>query len=162
VWVTRSEKPLVILLIVTVIFFMTLVPSAHAQSITLTPSSGPPGTTVTINGSGFNGFDATCMITSVPSGLISSIPAPRMILTSIGVIYSGSFVVASGATGTYTVTVQGNKGDSASGSFTVSGPVGGVVMPANRFALVAPWLVVIGLVGCIGLVGVVVKKHRSR
>jgi hypothetical protein len=40
-------------------------------------------------------------------------------------------------------------------------PVGGVVMPANTFALVAPWLAVIGLVGCIGVVGVVVKRHRA-
>jgi hypothetical protein len=42
----------------------------------------------------------------------------------------------------------------------VSGPVGGVVIPANTLALVAPWLAVIGLVGCIGTVVVVAKKRR--
>jgi hypothetical protein len=40
-------------------------------------------------------------------------------------------------------------------------PVGGVVTPANTLALVAPWLAVIGLVGCIGTVAVVVKKRRA-
>jgi hypothetical protein len=37
--------------------------------------------------------------------------------------------------------------------------VGGVVMPANNFSIVAPWLIMIGLVGCIGTV-VVAKKRR--
>jgi len=41
-----------------------------------------------------------------------------------------------------------------------SAPVGGVVMPTNTFALVSPWLAVIGLVGCIGTVVVVAKKRR--
>ena len=38
--------------------------------------------------------------------------------------------------------------------------VGGVVMPLNTFAVLAPWLAVIGLVGCIGVV-VVAKKRRQ-
>jgi hypothetical protein len=38
--------------------------------------------------------------------------------------------------------------------------VGGVVIPANTLALVAPWLAVIGLVGCIGTAVVVRKKRR--
>jgi hypothetical protein len=40
-------------------------------------------------------------------------------------------------------------------------PVGGVVMPANNLAIAAPWLAVIGLVGCIGTVVVVAKKRRQ-
>jgi hypothetical protein len=39
-------------------------------------------------------------------------------------------------------------------------PVGGVMMPANLLALVAPWVAVIGLVGCIGVVLMVVKRRR--
>jgi len=39
--------------------------------------------------------------------------------------------------------------------------VGGVVLPANTFALVAPWLAVIGLVGCIGIAAMIVKRRRS-
>ena len=42
---------------------------------------------------------------------------------------------------------------------TASIPVGGVVMPANKFAIAAPWLAIIGLVGCIGTVVVVAKKR---
>ena len=38
-------------------------------------------------------------------------------------------------------------------------PVGGVVVPANTFAILAPWLAVIGLVGCIGTIAVVAKKR---
>ena len=40
-------------------------------------------------------------------------------------------------------------------------PVGGVVIPANNLAIAAPWLAVIGLVGCIGTVAVVAKKRRE-
>lgn len=40
-------------------------------------------------------------------------------------------------------------------------PVGGVVIPVNVFAVLAPWLAVIGLVGCIGTVVVVAKKRRQ-
>lgn len=39
--------------------------------------------------------------------------------------------------------------------------VGGVVTPTNMFAIVAPWLAVIGLLGCIATVAVVVKKRRQ-
>jgi len=39
--------------------------------------------------------------------------------------------------------------------------VGGIVIPVRTFAVLAPWLAVIGLVGCIGTVVVVAKKRRS-
>jgi hypothetical protein len=48
--------------------------------------------------------------------------------------------------------------------FTFSTPtaaVGGVVIPVNKFAVLAPWLALIGLVGCIGTVFVVAKKRRQ-
>jgi len=41
------------------------------------------------------------------------------------------------------------------------GAVGGIVIPVNTFAVLAPWLAVIGLVGCIGTVVVVAKKRRQ-
>jgi hypothetical protein len=34
-------------------------------------------------------------------------------------------------------------------------------MPANTFTVFAPWLAVIGAVGCIGTVVVVAKRRRS-
>ena len=39
-------------------------------------------------------------------------------------------------------------------------PVGGFVESVNTFALLSPWVAVIGLVGCIGTVAVVAKKRR--
>lgn len=39
-------------------------------------------------------------------------------------------------------------------------PVGGVLMPANTFTVFAPWLAVIGAVGCIGTLFVIAKKRR--
>jgi hypothetical protein len=41
----------------------------------------------------------------------------------------------------------------------ISPAVGGVVMPANTLAILAPWLAVIGVVGCLGTVAAVVKKR---
>ena len=38
--------------------------------------------------------------------------------------------------------------------------VGGCVQPVNTFALLSPWLAVIGLIGCIGTVAVVAKNRH--
>ena len=69
--------------------------------------------------------------------------------------------------GRYTVTVtlpDEGSGPSASGIFDVAGPccpaVGGCVQPVNTFALLSPWLAVIGLVG-VATVAVVTKKRQS-
>jgi hypothetical protein len=39
--------------------------------------------------------------------------------------------------------------------------VGGCVQPVNTFALLSPWLAVIGLVGCVGTAALVVRKRRA-
>jgi hypothetical protein len=59
------------------------------------------------------------------------------------------------------VTVHFAEGDEALCTFTNSPAeaVGGVVIPANTFALVTPWLAVIGLVGCIST-AVVIRRKR--
>jgi hypothetical protein len=43
----------------------------------------------------------------------------------------------------------------------IGAPVGGVVMPANTLAITAPWLAIIGLVGCIGTVVAVAKSWKK-
>jgi hypothetical protein len=58
-----------------------------------------------------------------------------------------------------TITIIQEGTPSRTVTFCPSSPVGGVVMPAN-FAIVAPWLAVIGLAACIGTVVVVAKKHQ--
>lgn len=40
-------------------------------------------------------------------------------------------------------------------------PVGGVVEPVHKLVVLRPWLAIIGLVGCLGAVVVVVRKHQS-
>jgi hypothetical protein len=40
-------------------------------------------------------------------------------------------------------------------------PVGGIVVPVDTIAVLAPWMAVIGLVGCISTVVVVAKKRRA-
>jgi hypothetical protein len=97
-------------------------------AITLNPSSGHPGTTVSILGSGFSTTDTSCTISSSPSGLISN-----PICAAAGGNVAGTFTVASGATGAYTVIVTGTGLDAAYAPFnratptlTLS-PVSGVV-----------------------------------
>jgi len=41
----------------------------------------------------------------------------------------------------------------------VGPPVGGFLEPINKLAVFAPWLAVIGLVGCIGTIAVIAKKR---
>jgi hypothetical protein len=45
---------------------------------------------------------------------------------------------------------------------TASAAVGGVVIPVNMFAVLAPWLAVIGVVGCIVTVAIVARKRQLR
>jgi hypothetical protein len=77
----------------------------------------------------------------IPGGVIITIPNPELCDTNPG----GDRICFVLITCTFTNSPQ---------------PVGGVVIPADKLAIVAPWLAVIGLVGCIGVVGVVLKKHR--
>ena len=78
--------------------------------------------------------------------------------------YSVTFSTSSLAVGTHCVT--DDYGDSPA-ILTVTAapspapaPVGGVLMPANMLALIAPWVAVIGLVSCIGTAVVVAKKRE--
>jgi len=85
-------------------------------SITLTPSSGPAGLVVTVNGNNFATGDAgACTIT--PAVVAT---APACTVTASGTLTASSFTVGSVATGTYTITVTGITGDFVQASFTVS------------------------------------------
>ena len=78
-------------------------------------------------------------------------------------------------TGTNTISIRAiNYGNSGSAYTNPAGlifkavitynpdcpAVGGVVIPTNALALPAPWLAVIGLIGCVGTVVVITKKRR--
>lgn len=45
--------------------------------------------------------------------------------------------------------------------FSTTGPVGGFMEPVNKVAVLAPWLGVIGVVGCISAVVVIAKKRKK-
>ena len=85
-------------------------------TLTLSQTSGVTGTVVT--GSGGNYLGTSCMLTALPSNLFTS-QACAIVAGSL----TASFTVASGASGGYTVWAQTNAGigDSASGTFTVTG-----------------------------------------
>ena len=127
----------------------------------MTPSCGGPGTRVAFSGSG---FDAAITFCAVDSLLISF--GPYCEETGDGTVW-GYFTVRDGVSGKYTVTVEGyidveTPGGVASVEYNTDCPaVGGVVEPANMFALLSPWLAVVGLVSCIGTVVVVAKKRQS-
>jgi hypothetical protein len=175
--VAHSAKLLAVVLAVTMISFLTT--TAHADftgpSIALWPTSGPPGTTVAITGSGFD-QDFACDISSSPGGLISS---PTC---TIGDGYvSASFIVGNVPDGLYIVTVTGYSlgyalgglaiqaiqqvdPNQASAPFTVTEPVGGHVEPVNKLSIIAPYLAL--LLGMVGAIAIVVvrpwKKPESR
>jgi hypothetical protein len=85
--------------------------------------------------------------------------------TNFGAVTIGRFV----NDGTFTNRCHGTVNmtpTAGTGTFTTDPTcpleaVGGVVTTANTLALVAPWLTVIGLVGCISTAVVVAKKRRS-
>jgi hypothetical protein len=101
----------------------------------------------------------TIVISSQPSGLIGT--------QACSTLLHCSFVVSQHAScGHYEVIITitfGQNQAQISLPFDVPSnccPVGGCVEPVNTFAVLSPWLAVIGLVGCVGIVAMA-KKRRS-
>ena len=148
--------------------------------LTFTPPAACPGERVTFAMPGFITFTTGTVTDVVGGGISVAAMSPldgTFVLSSdpVGLVSSPecslekgecTFVVSESARcGRYTVTFteEDNFGLSVSGIFDVAGPccaVGGCVQPVNTFALLSPWLAVIGLVGCIGTVVVAAKKRR--
>ena len=91
-------------------------------TITLTPQSGPDGTSVAVSGSGFNPQDASCEIQAVladgsPAQVVGS---PSCTTDGQGDV-TGSFTVASNnQPGSYDIVVAGDQGDYGYAPFTVT------------------------------------------
>jgi hypothetical protein len=139
----------------------------------LTPTEACPGATISVVAL----FDGTSpggpVFTSDPAGIdfdpALGLPTQPHFCDPYGSSeLDCAFVLKSASCGHYTVTLTATTSagpESLDAEFDVAGPccpaVGGCVQPVNNFALLSPWLAVIGLVGCIGTVAVVAKKRRQ-
>lgn len=86
-------------------------------AITMSPTTGPRATTVSVNGS-LGGSDTTCSITGTVVGTVSCV-----ISGSTGGNFTGSFVVANVVPGPYTVRVTGSPSAIfVEATFIVTGP----------------------------------------
>jgi len=107
--------------VVTIYYYQPLTPVQGAPTIGLSPSSGPPGTVVTVSGIGFSSSDNGCVITGT-GGIIGSSMICAMSGGS-GTLGVSTFKVGNVAPGIYTVTVTGSPmSDSGQTTFTVTAP----------------------------------------
>jgi len=163
-------KTISLALLIVLVMLVCVSPVLAGPSLPLAfdPPAACPGTTVTVTfptpdivGGGISvaavsPLNSKPIWTSSPAGLITN---PECDL----VTGTCTFVVSESATCglSYGVTLTLGVFYSYSGQFDVTCcPVGGCVQPVNAFALLSPWLAVIGLVGCIGAVVVVAKKRH--
>ncbi len=84
------------------------------SAITLSPSSGLPGTSVTVTGSGFASSDTSVALTLGSNNVTPSSGCP---VSNGG--FSCTVTVPTVPEGSYTMIANGNSGDSASNGFTV-------------------------------------------
>jgi hypothetical protein len=124
-------------------------------------TSGTPGTMVTVTGSGFTvTAQPYCDFISNPPGLVGPLQGTDFVcnVAGDGSIGAAWFVVAAGASGSYSVTVSYFGQESDPVQFTVSQPqrpstpVGGVVTPANKLAVFAPYLALFGVIGAVAII----------
>ena len=80
--------------------------TALAQSVTLSTSSGPPGTSVTVSGTGFVNGD-TYQITFAPGNLYENLLVPTTNIS--GTSFSVSVNIPSAPRGSYTITINTNR-----------------------------------------------------
>ncbi|MFI5449831.1 MAG: hypothetical protein ACHQ03_08745 [Candidatus Bathyarchaeia archaeon] len=86
--------------------------TVQPQQITLSLLIAPPGTLVSVSGSGFSLADTTCSLSGNPVG------SPTCAVGAGGTI-TGSFTVTNVRQGTYTITATGNMGDRATSNLQV-------------------------------------------
>ena len=80
--------------------------TALAQSVTLSASSGPPGTSVTVSGTGFVNGD-TYQITFAPGTFYENLLVPTTNIS--GTSFSASVNIPSIPRGSYTITINTNR-----------------------------------------------------
>jgi hypothetical protein len=148
--VMRSIKLLAVG-VLAVILALSSAPGASATIISafLDPECGPPGTYGTLH-IRFTGSFPT--VQTDPD--LGSLPSD----SGDGVV--GYFFTVPDGVRQITFTIFQDDVPIQTVTFCPS-PVGGVVLPANTLAVLAPWLAVIGLAGCIGTAVVIAKKRLT-
>lgn len=146
----------------------------YGTSLTVSPSSGCAGTIVTIEYSFPSGsdVDVSSIFLKYPN-LFEPFQCSVRILDDTVEGRCEPRVSASACSGRYAFTAIEDGQVVATAYFTVpstcpgvqpcpvGAAVGGCVQPVNSFALLSPWIAVIGVAGCIGTVVVFAKKRRT-
>jgi len=120
-------------------------------SVLLEPGCGPPGTVVELHVTATAQF--TWIFDPEPEDLSCRYISEGVTLDCVSTVPEGVHKI------TITITEQ-QEGSRVLTFGDCPAAVGGVVEPVNKLTIFVPWLVVIGLVGCIGAVAVVAKKRR--
>jgi hypothetical protein len=145
---------------------VTWQPVSASSTLVITPSTPLPDQDFTISGqfTGIGGGIAVNVYVYPGSGC-TGIPvilgadtsdSPPGSWSVTGIFDAGSYSAQAVDFNDASACVNFNVGSSP----PIPPPVGGVVTSVNTLAVLAPWLTVIGLVGCIGAVVVVAKKRR--
>jgi hypothetical protein len=144
-------------------------PVHAAPQISLSPIFGPPGTIVTVTGSGFTvSAQPYCNFVSNPSGLVGPIQGTDFVCNVAldGSIATAWFRVVAGASGSYSVTVTYLEGQvstpvQSTADDSLGGPVGGVVLPITRSVVIAPYLALFGMVALVAVVVAAPWKKKT-
>lgn len=161
-------KAIAIMALIVVVALAGVSP-AYGASLEVAPTTGCPGTAVTLLATGPS--SSISLQTGGPVELFAEDGSCQVSVNG-GVTLGCAFVISeSVCSGSYTITFTSGS-ESVTAYFyvlsTCSGvqpcevgaPVGGFIQPVNTFALLSPWLAVVGVVGCISAAVVVTKKRR--
>ena len=182
-WIMRSASLFAVAVGFVAVLLVAMPPSAYASiTLVLDPASGCPGTMVRV----FLPEDGTILVDggplkllSEPEGLIADYQCASIASYQGGngglgtasyqatndqqVAICNFRVSESASCGTYIVLLGYEEKPFGEAGFELlcACAVGGCVQPVNSFALLSPWLAILGLVGCIGTIVVVAKRRRA-
>lgn len=161
-------KTISILSLIVVVALASLSPALGADGayLTVTPATGCPGTHVTLVAHWTVSGGADLSISASPDEKLFVEDGSCSIDQAAHLLTCTMVVGESVRSGRYTLTFRAqNEGDESAVAYfdalSTCGAVGGYVQPVNNFALLSPWLALVGLVGCVGSAVVIAKKRPA-
>ena len=135
--------------------------------LTVTPTSGCSGTQVTLvaHWTVSGGADLSLLVSPDVELFVGDLVGHCFLDDTAKLLTCTMVIAESVPSGPYTLTfkAEGSPGTELAIAYldvlSTCEAVGGSVQPVNTFAVLSPWLAVIGLVGCIGAVVVRKKRH---